>query len=145
MSLINYLKPCHSIIREHCRKNPAAYLRSSMTLACSFSSLISTIRFTVFLPLSSPGWLQDAPCLRYSTASWKIQACLSVLPSGHTANLHDHKHDTWIKGEHARIKAIYSSTVIGVQWLESLHFHKESSCYLRFPMSGLCILSNGTG
>lgn len=45
-------------------KNHYTYLRSSITLACSFSSLISTIRFIIFLPLSSPGWLHDAPGLR---------------------------------------------------------------------------------
>lgn len=47
------------------------HFRSSMTLACSFSSLMSTRRFTVFLPLSSPGGPQDAPGLRYSAGSWK--------------------------------------------------------------------------
>lgn len=53
------------------------HFRSSMTLACSFSSLMSTRRFTVFLPLSSPGGPQDAPGLRYSTGSWKSKCvCL---------------------------------------------------------------------
>lgn len=45
------------------------YFRSSMTFACSLSSLISTKRFINFLPRCSPVWILEAPCRRWSTIS----------------------------------------------------------------------------
>ncbi len=45
------------------------YLRSSMTLACSLSSLISTKRLENFRPRASVIWLLMTACLRRSTDS----------------------------------------------------------------------------
>ncbi len=47
------------------------YLRSSMTLACSLSSLISTKRLENFRPRASVIWLLMTACLRRSTDSYE--------------------------------------------------------------------------
>lgn len=56
-----------------------SYLRSSITLACSFSSLISTTRLLNFLPRPSITWFPIPICRLGSMVSYSIKTMKQTL------------------------------------------------------------------